>query len=65
MFDVVGFIAGLVNFIVGFVKQSMRVMNVDTRPRQKEFDKIVKITGIGMILVGIFGMLLSFVVNLV
>ncbi len=65
MFDVVGFIAGLVNFIVGFVKQSMRVMNVATRPRQKEFDKIVKITGIGMILVGIFGMLLSFVVNLV
>ena len=51
--------------VVGFVKQSMRVMNVATRPRQKEFDKIVKITGIGMIIVGLVGVLLSFIVNLV
>jgi protein transport protein SEC61 subunit gamma-like protein len=51
--------------IAGFLRQSVRVMNVATRPRQKEFDKIVKITGIGMILVGLSGVLLSFVVNLV
>jgi protein translocase SEC61 complex gamma subunit len=51
--------------VVGFVRQSVRVMNVATRPRQKEFDKIVKITGIGMIIVGLVGVVLSFVVNLV
>ena len=51
--------------VVGFVRQSMRVMNVATRPRQKEFDKIVKITGIGMIIVGLVGVILSFIVNLV
>ena len=51
--------------IAGWIKQSIRVMNVATRPRQKEFDKIVKITGIGMIIVGLIGVILSFVVNLV
>jgi len=51
--------------VVGFARQSMRVMNVATRPRQKEFEKIVKITGIGMIIVGLVGVILSFVVNLV
>ena len=51
--------------IVGWLRQSMRVMNVATRPRQKEFEKIVKITGIGMIAVGLIGVILSFVVNLV
>jgi len=51
--------------ILGFVKQSVRVMNVATRPRQKDFEKIVKITGIGMVAVGLIGVILSFVVNLV
>ena len=51
--------------VVGFVRQSMRVMNVATRPRQKEFEKIVKITGIGMVIVGLVGVVLSFVVNLI
>ena len=61
MFDV-----GVLMFdVIGFIKQSIRVMNVATRPRQKEFEKIVKITGIGMIIVGLVGVILSFVVNLV
>ena len=51
--------------VAGWIKQSMRVMNVATRPRQKEFDRIVKVTGIGMIIVGLIGVILSFVVNLV
>ena len=51
--------------VVGFVRQSMRVMNVATRPRQKEFDRIMKVTGIGMIAVGLIGVILSFVVNLI
>ena len=51
--------------IGGWIKQAMRVMNVATLPRQKEFDRIIKITGIGMIAVGLVGVILSFVVNLV
>ena len=51
--------------VVGWIRQAMRVMNVATRPRQKEFERITKITGIGMIVVGLIGVILSFVVNLV
>ena len=51
--------------IGGWIKQSIRVMNVATRPRQKEFERIIKITGIGMVAVGLIGVILSFLVNLV
>lgn len=51
--------------IVGWIRQSMRVMNVATRPRQKEFERIIKVTGIGMIIVGLIGVVLSFLVNLI
>ena len=51
--------------IKGFINQSRRVMNVATLPRQKEFEKIVKITAIGIILVGLIGVVLSFLLNLV
>jgi protein transport protein SEC61 subunit gamma-like protein len=49
--------------IRGFYNQSWRVMNVATRPRQKEFEKIIKITGLGIILIGLTGVILSFVFN--
>ena len=51
--------------IAGWIKQSIRVMNVATRPRQNEFERIIKVTGIGMIAVGLIGVILSFVVNLI
>ncbi|MFA6907753.1 MAG: protein translocase SEC61 complex subunit gamma [Candidatus Micrarchaeia archaeon] len=51
--------------VVGWLRQAMRVMNVATRPRQKEFERIIKITGIGMVAVGLIGVILSFVVNLI
>jgi len=40
------------------------VLYVATRPRRKEFEKIVKITGAGIILVGLLGVLISFLVSL-
>ncbi len=51
--------------IVGFVRQSQRVMNVATRPRQKEFEKIVKTTGLGIILIGLIGVILSAALSLI
>jgi len=51
--------------IGGWIKQAMRVMNVATLPREKEFNRIIKITGIGMIAVGLIGVIISFIVNLV
>jgi len=51
--------------IRGFISQSRRVMNVASRPRQKEFEKIVKVTAIGMAIVGLVGVILSFVLSAV
>ena len=51
--------------IVGFIKQSIRVMNVASRPRQKDFEKIVKITGIGAILIGLAGVILAYIFSLI
>ena len=50
--------------IRGFINQSVRVMNVATRPRQKEFEKIVKVTMMGVIIVGLVGVVISFLLSL-
>jgi protein translocase SEC61 complex gamma subunit len=50
--------------IITFLKECRRVLYVATRPRRKEFEKIVKITGAGIILVGLLGVLISFLVSL-
>lgn len=47
-----------------FLKECRRVLYVATRPRRKEFEKIVKITGLGIILVGLLGVVISFLVSL-
>ena len=49
--------------IRGFVNQCVRVMNVATRPRQKEFEKILKVTMLGMILIGLIGVIISFLLS--
>ena len=51
--------------IIAFVKESVRVMNVASRPRQKEFERIVKITGIGTIIVGLIGVIIMVILNLI
>ncbi|MFA6489889.1 MAG: protein translocase SEC61 complex subunit gamma [Candidatus Micrarchaeia archaeon] len=50
--------------IIVFLKECRRVLYVATRPRRKEFEKIVKITGLGIILVGLMGVLISFLLSL-
>lgn len=51
--------------IFAYIRESRRVLNVASRPRRKEFEQIVKITGLGTVLVGIIGTLLSFLLNLI
>lgn len=51
--------------IKGFIIQSIRVLNVATRPRQKEFEKIIKVTAAGVILIGLIGVVLSFVLSFI
>jgi len=49
--------------VIGFVKQCRRVMSVATRPRQKEFEKIIKTTGLGIILIGLIGVIISAILS--
>ena len=47
--------------ILRYLRQCVRVMNVASRPRQKEFEKVVQITGLGIILIGLIGVIISFI----
>ena len=51
--------------LLNYVRECRRVMNVASRPRRKDFEKIVKITGLGIVLVGLIGVVLSFLLNLI
>ena len=51
--------------VAGFARQCVRVMNVASLPKRKDFEKIVKITGLGMLLVGLIGVVLSFIFSLI
>lgn len=50
--------------IMQYLREVIRVLNVASRPKRKEFEKIVKITGLGIIAVGLLGVALSFLINL-
>lgn len=50
---------------VNYVKECRRVMNVASRPRRRDFEQIVKITGLGIVLIGLIGVVLSFLLNLI
>ncbi len=51
--------------VVNYVKECRRVMNVASRPRRRDFKQIVKITGLGIVLIGLIGVVLSFLLNLI
>ena len=51
--------------ITNYVRECIRVLNVASRPRRKDFEKIVQITGLGIILIGLIGVIISFVLSLV
>lgn len=55
-----------VAFIIrDFVSRSARVLAVATKPRRSEYEKIAKITAAGMVLIGVVGIIISFVFHLV
>jgi len=53
-------------FNVGiYIRECIRVLNVASRPKRKDFEKIAYITGLGIILIGALGVAISFVLSLV
>ncbi|RLG73034.1 MAG: protein translocase SEC61 complex subunit gamma [Methanobacteriota archaeon] len=45
--------------IAGFIKESRRVFTLAKKPNREEFNKIAKITGVGIIIIGIIGFLIK------
>lgn len=64
MYDFAGFVRNQLSEASNFVRQSLRVMSVASKPKRKEFERIVKISALGMLLVGLLGTLISTLVNL-
>lgn len=50
--------------IVRFIKMNQRVLRVSKRPDREEFINVSKITGLGIIVIGVIGFVISIVVQL-
>lgn len=50
---------------VDFTRRAFRVINVSYRPREKEYTKIAKVTGAGIIVIGLAGLVISVVFHLI
>ena len=48
-----------------FIARSIRVMRVSYRPTQQEFNMTAKITGLGMVLIGVIGFLITVVFSFI
>ncbi|GAB6136008.1 protein translocase SEC61 complex subunit gamma [Thermococcus prieurii] len=53
--------ASVVEKIRGFLSESKRVLLVTRKPGMKEFKLAVKITGLGMIIIGLIGMVIRMI----
>ena len=50
--------------IFGFIRQSRRIFHTFYKPKMSEFKKIATITGMGIILIGIIGLIIWFLFGL-
>jgi len=54
-------LADVIERIRNFLSESKRVLMVTRKPGMREFKLAVKITGIGMILIGLIGMIIRII----
>ncbi|HIH64882.1 MAG: protein transport protein subunit gamma [Methanothermobacter sp.] len=50
--------------ILNFIKQSKRVLRVSKKPSREEYLNVSKVTGIGIIIIGVIGFIISIIVQL-
>ncbi len=48
-----------------FIKQCRRVLYVSKRPDRDEFVNVAKITGIGIIIIGVIGFIISIIAQII
>lgn len=49
--------------IKSFFHQSIRVLKVTDRPTKEDYKAIVKVTGIGILVIGLIGFIISTIAN--
>ena len=47
-----------------FIRQCRRVLHVSKKPDREEFQNVAKITGIGIIIIGVVGFVISLIAQL-
>ncbi|MFH0987075.1 MAG: protein translocase SEC61 complex subunit gamma [Candidatus Micrarchaeota archaeon] len=45
--------------VKGFINSSIRVLRLATKPKKEEFWTVAKITGLGIILIGVIGYIME------
>ncbi|MEM3112563.1 MAG: protein translocase SEC61 complex subunit gamma [Candidatus Anstonellales archaeon] len=48
-----------------FFSRCARIMNVFSRPKKKEFIKMATVTGLGIIVIGLIGLIISVVFHII
>lgn len=48
-----------------FINRCMRILHIARKPTKKEMDEILKITGLGMIFIGTFGMVMYLIFTVI
>ncbi len=51
--------------IVTFIKQCQRVLKVSRKPDREEFINVAKVTGIGIIIIGVIGFIIIIISQLI
>jgi len=47
-----------------FIQKSLRVLRVSYRPTQDEFYETIKVTSLGMVLIGLVGFIINFIFSI-
>lgn len=55
---------GIVQKIVNAYKETRRILRLTRKPRGSEFNETAKITGLGMIVIGIIGFIIFIIAQL-
>ncbi|AUB54743.1 MULTISPECIES: protein translocase SEC61 complex subunit gamma [Methanobacterium] len=51
--------------MANFIKQCQRVLKVSKKPDREEYINVAKVTGIGIILIGVIGFIISIIGQLI
>ena len=55
----------MIGKIRNFVRQSVRVLNISYHPTSEEFNMTAKITGFGMVIIGVMGFVITLIFGVI